>query len=170
MADLWHSWGTSPKQKAREKEYNHWYYEKNKNKILSNRANSRDFDYGDRGNMDTAGANIYDYRVFKGIENSYKQLNSAYDRASFNGSLGRNRSSEYSKELASNQQKNQFPAQRTSKSLQEQKREKFNDIKAEIEDVVENLGDYLLKSNVFAGAAALGATLIRNRAKAAGLW
>ncbi len=37
MADLWHSWGNSPKQKAREKEYNHWYYEKFKDKILKKR-------------------------------------------------------------------------------------------------------------------------------------
>jgi hypothetical protein len=37
MGDLWHSWGDSPKQKAREKEYNHWYYEKFKEKILRNR-------------------------------------------------------------------------------------------------------------------------------------
>ena len=27
---LEHSWGTSPKAKAREKEYNHWYYQKHK--------------------------------------------------------------------------------------------------------------------------------------------
>ena len=32
MADLWHSWGNSPKQKAREKEYNHAYYLRNKDK------------------------------------------------------------------------------------------------------------------------------------------
>lgn len=32
MADLWHSWGKSPKQKAREKEYNHAYYLRNKDK------------------------------------------------------------------------------------------------------------------------------------------
>ena len=31
--DLEHSWGTSPKAKAREKEYNHWYYQKHKAEI-----------------------------------------------------------------------------------------------------------------------------------------
>ena len=31
--DLEHSWGTSPKAKAREKEYNHWYYQKHKDDI-----------------------------------------------------------------------------------------------------------------------------------------
>ena len=31
--DLEHSWGTSPKAKAREKEYNHWYYQKHKDEI-----------------------------------------------------------------------------------------------------------------------------------------
>ena len=30
---LEHSWGTSPKAKAREKEYNHWYYQKHKDKL-----------------------------------------------------------------------------------------------------------------------------------------
>ena len=30
---LEHSWGTSPKAKAREKEYNHWYYQKHKAEI-----------------------------------------------------------------------------------------------------------------------------------------
>ena len=30
---LEHSWGTSPKAKAREKEYNHWYYQKHKDEI-----------------------------------------------------------------------------------------------------------------------------------------
>ena len=28
--ELEHSWGTSPRAKAREKEYNHWYYQKHK--------------------------------------------------------------------------------------------------------------------------------------------
>ena len=31
--DLEHSWGTSPRAKAREKEYNHWYYQKHKAEI-----------------------------------------------------------------------------------------------------------------------------------------
>ena len=30
---LEHSWGTSPKAKVREKEYNHWYYQKHKAEI-----------------------------------------------------------------------------------------------------------------------------------------
>lgn len=30
---LEHSWGASPKAKAREKEYNHWYYQKHKDEI-----------------------------------------------------------------------------------------------------------------------------------------
>ena len=30
---LEHSWGTSPKAKAREKEYNHWYYQKHKDEL-----------------------------------------------------------------------------------------------------------------------------------------
>ena len=33
--DLEHSWGTSPKAKAREKEYNHWYYQKHKDEIAA---------------------------------------------------------------------------------------------------------------------------------------
>lgn len=33
--DLEHSWGTSPIAKAREKEYNHWYYQKHKDEIAA---------------------------------------------------------------------------------------------------------------------------------------
>ena len=32
---LEHSWGTSPEAKAREKEYNHWYYQKHKDEIAA---------------------------------------------------------------------------------------------------------------------------------------
>ena len=32
---LEHSWGTSPKAKAREKEYNHWYYQKHKDEYAA---------------------------------------------------------------------------------------------------------------------------------------
>ena len=32
---LEHSWGTSPEAKAREKEYNHWYYQKHKDDIAA---------------------------------------------------------------------------------------------------------------------------------------
>ena len=38
---LEHSWGTSPKAKAREKEYNHWYYQKHKDDIAEVRKRSR---------------------------------------------------------------------------------------------------------------------------------
>ena len=33
--DLEHSWGTSPRAKAREKEYNHWYYQKHKDELAA---------------------------------------------------------------------------------------------------------------------------------------
>ena len=39
---LEHSWGTSPRAKAREKEYNHWYYQKHKDKIEDIRKRSHD--------------------------------------------------------------------------------------------------------------------------------
>lgn len=32
---LGHSWGTSPEAKAREKEYNHWYYQKHKDELAA---------------------------------------------------------------------------------------------------------------------------------------
>ena len=32
---LEHSWGTSPEAKAREKEYNHWYYQKHKDELAA---------------------------------------------------------------------------------------------------------------------------------------
>ena len=38
---LEHSWGTSPKAKAREKEYNHWYYQKHKDEIAAIRKQRR---------------------------------------------------------------------------------------------------------------------------------
>ena len=33
--ELEHSWGTSPRAKAREKEYNHWYYQKHKDELAA---------------------------------------------------------------------------------------------------------------------------------------
>ena len=33
--DLEHSWGTSPEAKAREREYNHWYYQKHKDELAA---------------------------------------------------------------------------------------------------------------------------------------
>ena len=39
--DLEHSWGTSPKAKAREKEYNHWYYQKHKDELAAIRKQRR---------------------------------------------------------------------------------------------------------------------------------
>ena len=54
---LEHSWGTSPRAKAREKEYNHWYYQKHKDEIAAIRAQRH------------AGTN------------SYKQAEKSYDDA-----------------------------------------------------------------------------------------
>lgn len=46
--ELYHSWGKSPKQKAREKEYNHWYYLRNKEKwAVKNTRTSSDYLKGD---------------------------------------------------------------------------------------------------------------------------
>lgn len=39
--ELEHSWGTSPRAKAREKEYNHWYYQKHKDEIAAIRKQRR---------------------------------------------------------------------------------------------------------------------------------
>ena len=54
---LEHSWGTSPEAKAREKEYNHWYYQKHKDEIAAIR-NQR-----------------------SAATNSYKQAEKSYDDA-----------------------------------------------------------------------------------------
>lgn len=43
--ELRHSWGKKPEQKAREKEYNHEYYEKNKERILAARKKHGDTGY-----------------------------------------------------------------------------------------------------------------------------
>lgn len=45
---LAHSWGKSPDQKAKEKEYNHEYYEKNKERILAARKKHGDKDHEGR--------------------------------------------------------------------------------------------------------------------------
>ena len=55
--DLEHSWGTSPKAKAREKEYNHWYYQKHKDEIAAVRKQR------------------------SAATNSYKQAEKSYDDA-----------------------------------------------------------------------------------------
>lgn len=47
-ASLAHSWGKKPEQKAAEKEYNHEYYEKNKEKILAARKKHGDKDFEGR--------------------------------------------------------------------------------------------------------------------------
>ena len=54
---LEHSWGTSPKAKAREKEYNHWYYQKHKDEIAAIRKQRH------------------------AAANSYKQAEKSYDDA-----------------------------------------------------------------------------------------
>ena len=55
--DLEHSWGTSPKAKAREKEYNHWYYQKHKDELAAIRKQR------------------------SAATNSYKQAEKSYDDA-----------------------------------------------------------------------------------------
>lgn len=54
---LEHSWGTSPRAKAREKEYNHWYYQKHKDELAAIRKQR----------------NV--------AKNSYKQAEKSYDDA-----------------------------------------------------------------------------------------
>ena len=54
---LEHSWGTSPEAKAREKEYNHWYYQKHKAEIAAIRKQR------------------------SAATNSYKQAEKSYDDA-----------------------------------------------------------------------------------------
>ena len=54
---LEHSWGTSPEAKAREKEYNHWYYQKHKDEIAAVRKQR------------------------SAATNSYKQAQKSYDDA-----------------------------------------------------------------------------------------
>ena len=54
---LEHSWGTSPKAKAREKEYNHWYYKKHKDELAAIRKQRH------------------------AATNSYKQAEKSYDDA-----------------------------------------------------------------------------------------
>lgn len=44
MADLWHSWGTSPRMKKLEKEYNAKYYQEHKDEILNKRKASTSSD------------------------------------------------------------------------------------------------------------------------------
>ena len=79
---LEHSWGTSPKAKAREKEYNHWYYQKHKDEIAAIRkqrhaaANSykqAEKSYDDARKYDELADKI-DYRI-----RGYRQVGPTYE-------------------------------------------------------------------------------------------
>lgn len=82
MADLWHSWGNNPKQKAREKEYNHWYYEKFKDQILRRRKTLKDLVERDSIHEHPRdGKNDYDYDFDRWSANTGRKDSFGYDNA-----------------------------------------------------------------------------------------
>ena len=79
---LEHSWGTSPKAKAREKEYNHWYYQKHKDEIAAIRkqrsAATNSYKQAEKSYNDARRYNLLadkiDYRI-----RGYQQVGPTYE-------------------------------------------------------------------------------------------
>ena len=80
--DLEHSWGTSPKAKGREKEYNHWYYQKHKDELAAirkqrhaatNSYKQAEKSYDDARRYDELADKI-DYRI-----RGYRQVGPTYE-------------------------------------------------------------------------------------------
>lgn len=69
---LAHSWGTSPKQKAREKEYNHEYWEKNKEEIMAKRRKRLGQEERDPENDYEINRNILQDRRWANGEDDFK--------------------------------------------------------------------------------------------------
>ena len=69
---LAHSWGTSPKQKAREKEYNHEYWEKNKEEIMKKRRQRLGQEERDPENDFEINRNILQDRRWANGEDDFK--------------------------------------------------------------------------------------------------
>ena len=86
--DLEHSWGTSPKAKAREKEYNHWYYQKHKDEIAAvrkqrhaatNSYKQAEKNYDEARRYDRLSDNI-DYRIkgYREVVPTHKDPDGSY--------------------------------------------------------------------------------------------
>ena len=101
---LEHSWGTSPKAKAREKEYNHWYYQKHKDEIAAvrkqrsaatNSYKQAEKSYNDARRYDELADKI-DYRIrgYKQVGPSYKDqdgnVHTIYKFNKYSGRLNAN--------------------------------------------------------------------------------
>ena len=80
--ELEHSWGTSPKAKAREKEYNHWYYQKHKDELAAirkqRRAATNSYKQAEKSDNDARRydelADKIDYRI-----RGYRQVGPTYE-------------------------------------------------------------------------------------------
>ena len=80
--DLEHSWGTSPRAKAREKEYNHWYYQKHKDELAAIRkqrhAATNSYKQAEKSDKDARRydelADKIDYRI-----RGYRQVGPTYE-------------------------------------------------------------------------------------------
>ena len=101
---LEHSWGTSPKAKAREKEYNHWYYQKHKDEIAAvrkqrsaatNSYKQAEKSYNDARRYDDLADKI-DYRIrgYQQVSPSYKDqdgnVHTIYKFNKYSGRLNAN--------------------------------------------------------------------------------
>ena len=80
--DLEHSWGTSPRAKAREREYNHWYYQKHKDELAAIRkqrhAATNSYKESEKSDKDARRydelADKIDYRI-----RGYRQVGPTYE-------------------------------------------------------------------------------------------
>ena len=111
---LEHSWGTSPKAKAREKEYNHWYYQKHKDEIAAirkqrsaatNSYKKAQKSYDDARRYDGLADKI-DYRIrgYQQVGPSYKDqdgnIHTFYKFNNYSGPLNGNAKDELNKAKA----------------------------------------------------------------------
>lgn len=72
--ELKHSWGKKPEQKAREKEYNHEYYEKNKERILAARKKHGDSNYSGNSTVEGDEGTEYEGNTYGNIGDEERTL------------------------------------------------------------------------------------------------
>lgn len=157
MYDLYHSWGNSPQQKKREKEYNHEYYLRNKNRLLARKRRITGQSTVNKRPMGSSSS----FLSTAGVSAPSSNPNTSGELVL----LGEN-PTPYTQYHFDNTAVTQTepPLQSVAHQLQ------IKEYKAAVDEVVRDAGHYLLTGNIFTAAATLGAVLVRNRLKAAGKW
>ena len=150
--DLEHSWGTSPEAKAREKEYNHWYYQKHKDEIAAIRkqrsaaANSykqAEKSYDDARRYDELADKI-DYRIrgYNQVGPSYKDqdgnVHTIYKFNKYSGRLNANAKDELNKAKEEYKRKS-MASDIKSMNLRSQGNRQKNSAEAEAKRILHNM-------------------------------